>query len=201
MASMLTAQFEPSENNSDITEEVLARALLARFTGAIDGELPPHMQDTPKRFVNLLREMTTPEPFNFTTFESDADDMVVLDPIPFYTLCAHHLAPFFGKAYIGYIPDGKIAGLSKFARAVKSVAKGFHVQEELNRELADWLEEVLEPRGVAVVMRAEHLCMAMRGVQVAGVKTTTSTMKGVFSEHDRTAKAEFFQIIQNGGGW
>lgn len=158
----------------------------------------PHMEDTPKRFATMLRELTTREDFMFTTFdnEDEVHDMVVLGPIPFYTLCAHHVVPFYGRAYVGYIPGASLAGLSKFARAVRWVAKGLHVQETLTHELADFLESRLEPQGVAVVVEAEHLCMAMRGVQQPGVITTTSAMRGVFADHNRTAKAEFMEIIR-----
>jgi GTP cyclohydrolase I len=154
-----------------------------------------HREKTPARMVKMFREMTTREEFEFTTFEAHNQDMVVLGPIPFYSLCAHHTAPFFGNAFIGYVPDARIAGLSKFARAVKQRAKGFWVQEELTHDIAKFLEENLSPKGTAVVLRAEHLCMAMRGVQQPGVITTTSAMHGVFGDHDRTAKAEFMQLI------
>jgi len=155
-----------------------------------------HREDTPVRFINALRQLTEREEFNFTTFDNDGiDEMITLGPIPFYTLCAHHVVPFYGNAWVGYVPDGRIAGLSKFARAVKYVAKGFWVQEELTRELADFLEHKLEPKGVAIVMKAEHMCMAMRGVQQPGVITTTSTMRGVFADHSRTAKAEFLHNV------
>jgi GTP cyclohydrolase I len=147
----------------------------------------------------MLWQLTHREEFNFTTFPNKGnDEMIVLAPVPFYTMCAHHTAPFFGKVYMGYIPDERIAGLSKFARTVKYMAKGFWVQEELTTEIAHFLEEKLNPLGVAIVVRAEHLCMAMRGVEQPGVMTTTSCMLGVFGDHTRTAKAEFMQIISKG---
>jgi GTP cyclohydrolase I len=155
-----------------------------------------HRADTPQRFLKMLWQLTQREEFNFTTFPAKSDEMIVLGPIPFYTMCAHHTAPFFGNAFIGYVPNGSIAGLSKFARAVKYLAKGFWVQEELTTEIATYLERKLYPRGIAVVVQAEHLCMAMRGVQQPGVITTTSSMRGVFADHDRTAKAEFMQFIE-----
>jgi GTP cyclohydrolase I len=155
-----------------------------------------HRADTPQRFLKMLWQLTHREEFNFTTFPAKSDEMIVLGPIPFYTMCAHHTAPFFGNAFIGYVPNGSIAGLSKFARAVKYLAKGFWVQEELTTEIATYLERKLYPRGIAVVVQAEHLCMAMRGVQQPGVITTTSSMRGVFADHDRTAKAEFMQFIE-----
>ena len=155
-----------------------------------------HRANTPVRLVQALHELTVREDFNFTTFENkgDSTEMIVLAPMPFYTMCAHHTLPFFGTAYIGYVPEGKIAGLSKFQRLVNWCAKGFWVQEELTRFLADELYNKLEPKGTAVVMRAEHLCMAMRGVQQPGVITTTSDMRGVYAQHDRLARAEFFEL-------
>ena len=157
-----------------------------------------HRAETPKRFVAMLRQMTTRDPeFKFTTFDqTDATEMITLGPLPFYTLCAHHVVPFFGNAWVGYVPNGKIVGLSKIPRTVKWLAKGFWVQETLTTEIADFLEEKLNPMGVAVVLEAEHMCMAMRGVEMAGVTTRTSAMRGVFADHERTAKAEFMEGIK-----
>lgn len=154
-----------------------------------------HMSATPKRFADQLKELTTPEPFTFTTFPATSDEMVVLGPIPFYTYCAHHVIPFYGQGFIGYVPDKLIAGLSKFPRLVKNIAKGLWVQEDLTASIASQLEHHLQPRGVAVMLEGEHMCMSMRGVQTPGTITTTSSMRGVFGDHDRTAKAEFLQII------
>jgi GTP cyclohydrolase IA len=161
---------------------------------------PIHRAKTPQRFVHALEQLTTREDFQFTTFPNEGnDEMIVLGPIPFYTLCAHHIVPFFGKAYVGYIPESTIAGLSKFARAVKWCAKGFWVQEDLTTEIATMIEDHLRPRGVAVILEAEHMCMAMRGVETAGVITTTSKMTGVFGDHSRTAKAEFLETVRRRG--
>lgn len=161
---------------------------------------PHHKENTPERMAKSMRQMTEREEFNFTTFsnigEDRVDEMIVLGPIPFYTLCAHHVLPFYGNAWVGYIPGDTLAGLSKFARAVKWCAKGFWVQETLTEEIASMLESHLNPLGTAVVLKAEHMCMAMRGVEVAGTITTTSAMKGVFAMHNRTAKAEFLEFIK-----
>lgn len=158
-----------------------------------------HRQKTPERFVKALEQMTTREPFEFTTFPNAGnDEMITLGPIPFYTLCAHHVVPFFGNAWVSYVPDKKIAGLSKFARAVRWSAKGLWVQEELTTEIANFIINVLDPKGVGVVIKAEHMCMAMRGVQVPGVITTTACMHGVYADHSRTAKAEFLEAVRNG---
>lgn len=174
-----------------------AEALL-RFVPGPPNVPEHHSTRTPERFVNMLREMTEPTDYDerFTTFDNDGmDEMIVLGPIPFYTLCAHHIVPFFGQCWIGYVPREKIAGLSKFPRVVKGMSKGYWVQEGLTQAIANYLEEKLQPRGVVVRMRAEHLCMAMRGVQQPGVITTTTTVKGVFGDHARTAKAEFLSAI------
>lgn len=157
-----------------------------------------HHRDTPRRLAEAMRELTHKEPFKFTTFEAQSQNMITLGPIRFYTMCAHHTLPFHGDAYIGYVPDERIAGLSKFARAVEFCAKGFHVQEELTTDVHNFLATALDPKGLAVVMRAEHMCMAMRGVKQRDVITTTSEMSGVFADHTRTAKAEFMEWIRHG---
>jgi GTP cyclohydrolase I len=172
--------------------------LLQHITGVnFSAEGNEHMHDTPRRFVKMLKDLTTPEEFEFTVFNNDEgmDEMISLTGIPFYTLCAHHIVPFYGYAHIGYVPDGSIAGLSKLPRAVRHFARALTVQENLTVQVADFLEAKLKPKGVIVVMEAEHLCMAMRGVQAAGVKTRTTAVRGVFADHTRTAKAEFMNGI------
>lgn len=155
-----------------------------------------HFAKTPERFVTMLRELTHQEPFNFTTFESSADEMIVVKDIDFVSLCAHHIVPFMGKCHIGYVPAGQIAGLSKFARTVKTLAKDLTVQEELTNKIAEFLVDRLDPKGVAVVMEAEHLCMTIRGVQAPGTKTITSKMTGVFADHNRLARSEFLGLVR-----
>jgi len=173
---------------------LLADALLKQLSADYDS-LDPHFANTAKRWVASLKELLTPEPFNFTTLPATSDEMVVLSPIPFYTMCAHHVIPFYGRAHVGYVPRESIAGLSKFGRLVKNMAKGLWVQEDLTAHVADKIEAYLDPRGVAVILEGEHMCMSMRGVQMPGVVTTTSAMRGVFGDHTRTAKAEFLQVI------
>ena len=194
--------------------EAQARALLSSLE-AWERTPEDHRAETPARFVKALKELTTREDFKFTTFPATSRDMVTLAPIPFYTLCAHHVVPFYGHAYISYVPNAKLAGLSKFARMVKWAAKGFWVQEELTAFIADELTAKLNtapntqsyagpsyagmpPSGVGVVLKAEHLCMAMRGVAQPGVITTTAAMRGVYADHTRTAKAEFLDIVKHG---
>ena len=185
MSEYFLAQFSDTE---------LAAELLKRF--GVDTDVP-HMAKTPARYVKMMKELTTPEPFEFTIFEAMSDEMVVLSPIPFYTLCAHHCVPFYGKAHVGYVPGKAIAGLSKFGRLVKNLARGLWVQEELTTAIADGMEAELNPKGVAVILDGEHMCMSMRGVGMPGVVTRTSTMRGVFGDHDRTAKAEFMEAIRD----
>jgi GTP cyclohydrolase I len=146
----------------------------------------------------MMQELTDVEAheFEFTTFESDANEMVIVHDINFVTLCAHHLVPFIGKVDIGYIPNGKIAGLSKLPRLVTQLSKGAWDQESLTKAIADNMEDRLEPLGVAVVVRAEHLCMTIRGVQAQGTTTTTSSMTGVFADHSRLARQEFLQLVR-----
>jgi GTP cyclohydrolase IA len=177
--------------------ELLAAAIPGFEEQFQDGN--EHLQDTPKRFARMLHELTDREPldFHFTTFDNTekVDEMVILSPIPFYTLCAHHIVPFHGKCHIAYVPDKQMAGLSKFPRAVEYWAKGLWVQENLTTQLADFLEAKLEPLGVAVVMKAEHMCIAMRGAGVADVVSTTSAMRGCFLDPSKQARTEFLSLI------
>jgi GTP cyclohydrolase IA len=179
----------------DDKEAVEAAEVLLRTSAGLDIE-DTHGTETPQRFVNMLRELTTPKDIKWKTFDNDGmDEMIVIEPIPFVSLCSHHVIPFMGAAYIGYIPKDRIAGLSKFARVVHHFSAALQVQERLTKQVADFLEQNLEPAGIAVVMKAEHLCMTIRGVQVPGAKTTTAAMRGRFSDHERTAKMEFLSHI------
>lgn len=158
----------------------------------------PHMKNTPIRFANMLIECTTPPDFNFTTFpnEEQVDEMVIVQDIPFYSFCQHHIVPFFGKAHVAYIPGSRVAGLSKFARCVQATARGLWVQEHLGVAIADAMcEHLADPVGVAVILKAEHLCMAMRGVRTPGTVTTTSVMRGAFADHSKQARSEFLSIV------
>lgn len=178
----------------NVDTEQLAQALLQRF--GVDTSIA-HMKNTPQRFIRMMQELTTTEPFEFTTFEATSDELISLSPIPFYTLCAHHVIPFYGQAHVGYVPNDKLAGLSKFGRLVKNIAKGLWVQEELTATIADAIELKLEPQGVAVMLEGEHMCMSMRGVGMPGVITRTAAMRGVFADHSRTAKIEFLEAIRD----
>jgi GTP cyclohydrolase I len=154
--------------------------------------------NTPKRFVEAFRELMgqRDEQWKFTTFESNIDEMVMVRDISFVSLCEHHLLPFTGRAHVAYIPTGRIAGLSKIARAVRSKARGVHTQENLTMDIADFLEQQLKPRGVAVVLEAMHTCMAIRGVKADGTEATTSAMRGAFREEGNNARAEFLGLLR-----
>jgi len=179
-------------------ESIEAAEVLLRTAAGLDIH-DMHGQDTPTRFVHMLKEMTTPTPIKWKTFPNESiDEMIIVRDIPFVSLCNHHVVPFIGKANVGYIPDQMVAGLSKFARVVHHFAHSLQVQENLTKQIADYLEENLMPLGIAVTMEAEHLCMTIRGVQVPGTRTYTAAMRGRFADHERTAKAEFLARL-NGG--
>jgi len=177
--------------------EELANRLFEEVFGANWIPENDHQKDTPKRFIKALKELATPEPFDFTTFPNtgSGSEMVYVGPIKFYSLCAHHILPFFGDVHLAYVPTATVAGLSKLARTVKWWQKGLWVQEELTSEIAAFLERQLNPMGVAVMMRAEHLCMTMRGVREPGAQTVTSEMRGCFLDPAKQARAEFFGIV------
>jgi GTP cyclohydrolase I len=154
-----------------------------------------HTRDTPRRVAAAFAEMLTPRSFSLTTFPNDEgyDELVVARDIPFHSLCQHHMLPFKGVAHVGYLPGERILGLSKLARVVELFARGLQVQERLTQQVADWLQEQLRPKGVGVVLEAEHLCMSLRGVQAAGSMTVTSSLRGLLRA-DQRSRAEFFAL-------
>jgi GTP cyclohydrolase I len=151
--------------------------------------------ETPKRYVNFLKQFTEKKEFKFTTFESDSDEMVIVRDIPFYSLCEHHLAPFFGTAHIAYIPNEKMAGISKLPRTLDMFANKPQNQERITKQVAEYLMQQLEPKGVAVVLKARHMCMEMRGVKKSGAETVTSSMLGAFKD-DSVCRSEFLNLIK-----
>lgn len=152
--------------------------------------------DTPRRVVKFYNEFLKPQEFNFTVFDGEGyDEMIVVSNVPFFSLCEHHLAPFFGTASIGYIPNGKIVGLSKLPRTVEHFARRLQNQERITTQVAEFITEKLNPKGVAVMLKARHLCVEMRGVRKHDVWTTTSKMTGLFKE-DEKARNEFLNIIK-----
>lgn len=156
-----------------------------------------HLQKTPVRYMKALSELTQPMEFEFTTFKNDdqVDEMVICGPVQFTSLCAHHLLPFSGSAWVAYIPSARLAGLSKLARTIISHSRGLWVQEDLNQFIANFLNAKLSPVGVGVVMKAEHTCMTIRGVKSPGSYTTTSAMLGAFRNPDEDARQEFLDLI------
>ena len=166
--------------------------LLAALGQNIDDE---HTRDTPRRVAAAYAEMLTPRSFNLTTFPNDEgyDELVLARDIPFHSLCQHHMLPFSGIAHVGYLPGERILGLSKLARVVELFARGLQVQERLTKQVADWLQDQLAPKGVGVVMEADHLCMSLRGVQAAGSRTVTSALHGLLRSDPRS-RAEFFAL-------
>ena len=154
-----------------------------------------HTHDTPRRVASAFAEMLTPRSFNLTTFPNDEgyDELVLARDIPFHSLCQHHMLPFKGVAHVGYLPGDRILGLSKLARVVELFARDLQVQERLTKQVADWLQSALAPKGVGVVLEAEHLCMSLRGVQASGSRTITSALHGVLRS-DQRSRAEFFSL-------
>ncbi len=155
------------------------------------------LRDTPRRVAKAYAEMLTPVPFEATTFpnEEGYDELVVARSIQFHSLCEHHLIPFVGVAHVAYLPGERIVGLSKLARIVEHFARRLQVQERMTVQIADWLERELAPKGVGVVLDAEHFCMTLRGVQKPGARTTTSALRGRVREDERT-RAEFLSLTQ-----
>lgn len=154
-----------------------------------------HLRATPGRMARAYAEMFTPRPFDLTTFpnEEGYDELVLARRIPLRSVCEHHLLPFVGVAHVGYLPGERILGLSKLARVVEHFSHRPQVQERLTKQVADWLSEHLRPRGVGVVIEAEHTCMTLRGVQAVGATTVTSTLLGTLRA-DARSRQEFFAL-------
>jgi GTP cyclohydrolase I len=152
--------------------------------------------ETPKRYIKFMKEFLEPKEFNFTTFDSEGtDEMILQTNIPFYSLCEHHTAPFFGVAHIAYIPNGRIVGLSKLARTIDLYANRFQNQERITTQVADRLWNELSPKGVAVSLKAQHLCMCMRGVKKHDTWTVTNKLLGIFKD-DLNVRNEFLHSIK-----
>jgi GTP cyclohydrolase IA len=172
--------------------ERAAHDLLSALGVDLGGE---SLRDTPRRMALMYAELLTPPPFNPTTFANDGgyDELVVATGIPFHSLCEHHLLPFVGVAHIGYLPDERIIGLSKLARVVELYARSLQLQERLTTQIAGWLDQHLAPRGVGVVLEAEHMCMSLRGVRKPGARTVTSALHGRLRDDQRT-RQEFLSL-------
>jgi GTP cyclohydrolase I len=178
-----------------VNEAAVARAardLLIALGADLDSE---GLRETPRRMATVYLELLTPEPFNMTTFPNDEgyDELVVVRDIRFQSLCMHHVLPFYGVAHIAYLPADRILGISKLDRVVDLFASDLQLQERLTTQIAGWLQQQLQPKGVGVVLEAEHLCMSLRGVQKPGAKTVTPALHGLVREDPRT-REEFLSL-------
>jgi GTP cyclohydrolase I len=198
----MTADGPAARNGKPDIDQARVERAVREILFAI-GEDPDRdgLRDTPSRVARALAEQFAglgqrPQDVLTTVFDADHDEMVLVRDIEMYSTCEHHLTPFFGRAHVGYIPNekGQITGLSKLARLVDMYARRPQVQERMTSQVADALMNVLEPRGVIVVIEAEHLCMSMRGVRKPGAKTVTSAVRGIFLDSDRT-RAEAMSLL------
>ena len=184
---------EPTDPIADLVESLLVEL----------GEDPSRqgLKATPDRVARAMRELTDgygvkpEEVIADAIFDQDYDEMVVVKDIPFYSLCEHHMLPFFGQVHVGYLPNGKVIGLSKIPRLVATFSHRLQIQEQLTREIAEALNKSLVPKGVAVVIEARHLCMEMRGVETPGGHMMTSCMLGTFRRDPRT-RGEFLDLVR-----
>jgi GTP cyclohydrolase I len=185
---------EPERSVDLVAAEQGARDLLLGLGADLEDE---GLRDTPRRMAAALAELLSPEPFTATTFPNDRDydELVVVRDVPFHSLCQHHLLPFQGVAHVAYLPGERIVGISKLARVVEHFARDMQVQERLTKQIADWLDDTLQPRGVGVVLEAEHLCMTLRGVRKPGSRTVTSALHGCVREDPRT-RQEFLELVR-----
>ena len=174
--------------------EKAAADLLAALGLPVDSD---EMIETPRRMAYAFAEMLDVPSFDMTTFANTEgyDELVLVEDIPVHSLCEHHMLPFVGKAYVGYLPGERILGLSKFARVVDFYGRRAQTQERLTKQVAEHLQNELSPRGVGVVIEAEHLCMSLRGVRAGGSRTTTSALLGLLREDART-RAEFLSLTR-----
>lgn len=185
-----------------VTEADMRQAVRTLLIGL--GENPDRegLKDTPKRVVKALKFLTNgyheslDELLNGAVFTEDANEMVLVRDIDLFSSCEHHILPIIGRAHVAYIPNGKVIGLSKIARICEMYARRLQVQERLTLQIADAVQGLLKPKGVAVVIEATHMCMVMRGVQKPGSWTVTSAMRGVFSE-DSSTREEFMNLIRH----
>jgi GTP cyclohydrolase IA len=183
---------------SPAVDLVRAERAVAELLAAL-GQDPTseELAETPRRVAASYAELLTSAPFTATTFANDEgyDELVLVRAIPFSSLCQHHLLPFTGVAHVGYLPAGRILGLSKLARVVELFSRRLQFQERLTAQVAGWLQDELAPRGVGVVLEAEHLCMTLRGVQATGARTVTSTLHGRLRTDPRS-RQEFLALAR-----
>ena len=187
-----------------IDKEKIKRAAISLIEAIGEDPSQETLKDTPQRIAKMYAELFSgidvdPKSDLLVGFEEEHHEMIILRDIPFYSMCEHHLLPFYGVAHVGYIPseDGKVVGVSKLARVVEICARRPQLQERMTRQIADAIFEALHPDGVAVVVRAEHLCMTMRGIKKPGANVVTSAVRGTFRSKIVT-RSEFLSLI--GGG-
>ena len=177
-------------------DQAAAAAAVADLLVALGQDVTSEsLRDTPRRVAAAFAELLEPRSFGLTTFPNDEgyDELVVARDIPFSSLCEHHLLPFIGVAHVAYLPGDRILGLSKLARVVELFARRLQVQERLTTQIATWLQQNLAPKGVGVVLEAEHMCMSIRGVRAPGARTVTSALHGGLRDDPRT-RAEFLAL-------
>ncbi|GFZ95864.1 GTP cyclohydrolase 1 [Paenibacillus marchantiophytorum] len=195
MASIDYKNNRVSENRELIEQHV--REILRLIGEDVDRE---GLLETPARVTRMYEEIfsgyeANPRDVLGVTFDEQHEELVIIKDIIYYSQCEHHMAPFFGKVHIGYLPSGKVAGLSKFARLVDVITRKLQVQERITSEIADILDEVLKPHGVMVVVEGEHMCMCARGVKKYGSQTITSAVRGSFRK-DATLRSEFLSLLK-----
>ena len=198
-SATVVALRQPEPTRPGVDRRAAERAVAALLAALGVDVHEAGLRETPRRVAAAYAELLTPEPFEATTFPNDEgyDELVVVRDIPFRSLCMHHLLPFHGVAHVGYLPGDSLVGLSKLARVVELLSRDLQVQERLTVQIADWLEEQLAPKGVGVVLEAEHLCMSLRGVQKAGARTVTSALHGLVRDDPRT-RQEFLAVTTGG---
>jgi GTP cyclohydrolase I len=197
LSSPALAALAEHEDRQPIDHDAARRAVRDLLVALGRDVREPGLRETPRRVADAFAELLTHEPVALTTFPNDAgyDELVVVREIPFHSLCMHHLLPFHGVAHIAYLPGERIIGLSKLARVVELFARELQLQERLTMQVADCLQQHLRPKGVGVVLEAEHLCMSLRGVQKAGTRTTTSALLGLLRDDART-RQEFLSLAR-----
>lgn len=197
----MPVQLETAETLTDATTADLYRELLRRLGEDPDRDGLARTPDRMERSMAFLTRgyhQTVEQVLHNALFDVDYDEMVIVKDIEFFSLCEHHLLPFFGRAHVAYVPQGKVIGLSKIARLVDVFARRLQVQERLTRQIADSIDEAIHPQGVAVILEGQHLCMMMRGVEKQGSQTVTSAMLGVFKTQLQT-RNEFLSLIRRPG--
>ncbi|HVE91238.1 MAG TPA: GTP cyclohydrolase I FolE [Actinomycetota bacterium] len=193
----MSHESDPETSDSASVDLVAAEKAVTDLLTALGLDLTrPHLEHTPGRVARAYAALLSPRPVSLTTFPNDEgyDEMVIARSIPFHSLCAHHLLPFFGVAHVAYLPAERILGLSKLARVVEMFSRGLQVQESLTQQVANWLEGELRPKGVGVALEAEHTCMTLRGARARGSMTVTSALHGAIRNDPRT-RQEFLTLI------